>query len=68
MSLEKRTFRTFDFFSKLCSDLRPAGLAFYQVAWDPSVKHVFHNILGKPCVSLNSLMKSLFRLYDSFQE
>lgn len=46
VSLEKRTFRTFDFFSKLSSDLRPVSLAFYQVAWDQSVKNTFHNILG----------------------
>ena len=45
--MEKRTFRTFDFFSKLSSDLRPVSLAFYQVAWDQSVKNTFHNILGK---------------------
>ncbi|CAF1651333.1 unnamed protein product [Rotaria magnacalcarata] len=46
VSLEKRTFRTFDFFNKLCSYLRPVTLAFFQVAWDTSVKNIFHNILG----------------------
>jgi hypothetical protein len=47
VSLEKRTFRTFDFFNKLCSHLRPISLAFFQVAWDASVTNTFHNILGK---------------------
>ena len=47
VSLEKRTFRTFDFFQKLCSDLRPVGLAFFQVSRDASVKDTFHNILGR---------------------
>ncbi|CAF1119561.1 unnamed protein product [Rotaria sp. Silwood1] len=46
VSLKKRTFRTFDFFNKLCSHLRPISLAFFQVTWDTSVKNIFHNILG----------------------
>ncbi|CAF3728779.1 unnamed protein product [Adineta steineri] len=46
VSLEKRTFRTFDFFNKLCSQLRPISLAFFQVTWDASVKDIFHNVLG----------------------
>ena len=46
VSLEKRTFRTLDFFNQHCKHLRPVGLAFFQTAWDSSVTDLFHNLLG----------------------
>lgn len=44
-SLNERTFSTYDFYRKNQDDITPAGLAFYQADWDPSVKDFFHNTL-----------------------
>ncbi|CAF0913965.1 unnamed protein product [Didymodactylos carnosus] len=45
VSLEKRTFRTSEFFDKMHNYLRPIGLSFFQCHWDSSVKDVFHHVL-----------------------
>ncbi|XP_040288977.1 39S ribosomal protein L38, mitochondrial [Bufo bufo] len=44
-SLKLRTFKTLDFYRKYEDKMTPAGLAFFQCAWDDSVTNVFHNIL-----------------------
>ncbi|XP_056378317.1 39S ribosomal protein L38, mitochondrial [Hyla sarda] len=45
-SLKMRTFKTLDFYRKYEDKITPAGLAFFQCAWDDSVTNVFHNILN----------------------
>ncbi|XP_069813463.1 large ribosomal subunit protein mL38 [Dendropsophus ebraccatus] len=45
-SLKLRTFKTLDFYRKYEDKITPAGLAFFQCAWDDSVTHVFHHILN----------------------
>ncbi|GIY96560.1 39S ribosomal protein L38, mitochondrial [Caerostris extrusa] len=46
LSLEQRTFKTFDFYKELQDFLTPAGLAFYQCIWDESLTDFFHNVLN----------------------
>ncbi|GFS80142.1 39S ribosomal protein L38, mitochondrial [Nephila pilipes] len=46
VSLEQRTFKTFDFYKEHQDNLTPAGLAFYQCTWDESLTHFFHNVLN----------------------
>ncbi|XP_077126940.1 large ribosomal subunit protein mL38 [Ranitomeya variabilis] len=45
-SLKLRTFKTLDFYRMYEDKMTPAGLAFFQCAWDDSVSHVFHNVLN----------------------
>nr|CAD7604724.1 unnamed protein product [Timema genevievae] len=45
LCLEERTFRTQDFYRERQDDLTPAGLAFFQSDWDPSLTDFFHNTL-----------------------
>ncbi|KAG8570412.1 hypothetical protein GDO81_011265 [Engystomops pustulosus] len=45
-SLKLRTFKTLDFYRKYEDRITPAGLAFFQCAWDDSVTSVFHNVLN----------------------
>lgn len=43
--MEKRTFKTYDFYRKLQDDITPAGLAFFQSDYDTNVKDFYHNVL-----------------------
>lgn len=45
-SLEERTFSTRDWYKKYQDSITPAGLAFYQSDWDPTVKEFFHKTLN----------------------
>ncbi|XP_012814540.2 39S ribosomal protein L38, mitochondrial isoform X1 [Xenopus tropicalis] len=45
-SLKLRTFKTLDFYRKYEESLTPAGLAFFQCAWDDSVTQVYHQLLN----------------------
>lgn len=44
--MDKRTFKTFDFYRKHQDNMTPAGLAFFQSDWDKTVTDTFHNLLG----------------------
>lgn len=44
--IEKRTFKTFDFYKKYQDDITPAGLAFFQSDWDESITGFYHNVLN----------------------
>lgn len=44
--LAGRTFKTFDFYKTYQDDITPAGLAFFQSSWEPSLKDFYHNVLG----------------------
>ncbi|EDV99537.1 39S ribosomal protein L38, mitochondrial [Drosophila grimshawi] len=44
-NLEKRTFRTLDFYRHHQDNLTPAGLAFYQTNWDESLTQFYHHVL-----------------------
>ncbi|GFR00245.1 39S ribosomal protein L38, mitochondrial [Trichonephila clavata] len=46
LSLEQRTFKTFDFYKEHQDNLTPAGLAFCQCTWDESLTDFFHNVLN----------------------
>lgn len=43
--LAGRTFKTFDFYKTYQDDITPAGLAFFQSSWEPSLKDFYHNVL-----------------------
>ncbi len=43
--LAKRTFRNGEFYERFSSDLAPAGLAFFQSDYDPSLKEFYHHTL-----------------------
>ncbi|KAG8233227.1 hypothetical protein J437_LFUL012432 [Ladona fulva] len=43
--LAERNFKTKDFYRKHQDVLTPAGLAFFQSDWDPSLTDFFHNVL-----------------------
>ncbi|XP_072938538.1 large ribosomal subunit protein mL38 [Epargyreus clarus] len=45
-SLDDRTFVTREWYKKYQDDITPAGLAFFQSDWDPTVKDFFHNTLN----------------------
>ncbi|KAJ1130154.1 hypothetical protein NDU88_008510 [Pleurodeles waltl] len=45
-SLQKRTFKTLDFYRKHQDNMTPAGLAFFQCQWEESVTHVYHQMLN----------------------
>ncbi|NP_001090576.2 mitochondrial ribosomal protein L38 L homeolog [Xenopus laevis] len=45
-SLKLRTFKTVDFYRKYEESLTPAGLAFFQCAWDDGVSQVYHQLLN----------------------
>ncbi|CAG0898509.1 unnamed protein product, partial [Darwinula stevensoni] len=44
--LEERTFKTLDFYQERQDLITPAGLAFFQADWDPSLTDFFHQQLG----------------------
>jgi len=46
VSLQERTFNTFNFYSKYQDRLTPAGLAFFQSDYDSSLRNFFHNTLN----------------------
>ncbi|XP_023320347.1 39S ribosomal protein L38, mitochondrial isoform X3 [Eurytemora carolleeae] len=46
VELAKRTFNTFDFYSEHQENLTPAGLAFFQSDYEPSLRDFFHNVLN----------------------
>lgn len=43
--LEKRTFKTYDFYRKLQDNITPAGLAFFQSDHDSNLTEFYHNVL-----------------------
>ncbi|KAL1518207.1 hypothetical protein ABEB36_001868 [Hypothenemus hampei] len=43
--LEARTFKTYDFYREMQDSITPAGLAFFQSDWSPSLKAFYHNVL-----------------------
>ncbi|TMW54273.1 hypothetical protein DOY81_000628 [Sarcophaga bullata] len=45
-NLEKRTFKTYDFYRQHQDDITPAGLAFYQTNYDKSLTKFYHNVLN----------------------
>uniref|UniRef100_A0AAV2LL30 Mitochondrial ribosomal protein L38 n=1 Tax=Knipowitschia caucasica TaxID=637954 RepID=A0AAV2LL30_KNICA len=45
LSLEQRTFKTVEWYRKHQDHMTPAGLAFFQSQWDPSVTQTFHHTL-----------------------
>lgn len=45
-NLIERNWNTLEFYRKYQDDLTPAGLAFFQADWDPSVKEFYHSVLG----------------------
>lgn len=45
--LDKRTFKTYDFYRKLQDNITPAGLAFFQSDWDTNVTQFYHNVLNR---------------------
>uniref|UniRef100_A0A1A9W211 Large ribosomal subunit protein mL38 n=1 Tax=Glossina brevipalpis TaxID=37001 RepID=A0A1A9W211_9MUSC len=44
-NLEKRTFKTLDFYRQYQDDITPAGLAFYQTDYDKSLTKFYHEVL-----------------------
>ncbi|XP_075157466.1 mitochondrial ribosomal protein L38 [Haematobia irritans] len=46
VNLEKRTFKTYDFYRQYQDDITPAGLAFYQTDYDKSLTEFYHNVLN----------------------
>ncbi|XP_011860991.1 PREDICTED: 39S ribosomal protein L38, mitochondrial [Vollenhovia emeryi] len=45
LSLEERNWRTLDFYRRYQDDLTPAGLAFFQSDWEPSLQEFYYNVL-----------------------
>lgn len=45
-NLEKRTFKTLDFYGEQQDHITPAGLAFFQSDWDSSITNFYHNLLS----------------------
>nr|XP_014099961.2 39S ribosomal protein L38, mitochondrial [Bactrocera oleae] len=45
-NLEKRTFKTLDFYGEQQDHITPAGLAFFQSDWDSSITNFYHNLLN----------------------
>ena len=54
VDLSERTFKTFDFYSEHQENLTPAGLAFFQSDYDPSLRDFFHNVLNMKVTKLNN--------------
>lgn len=47
LNLAERTFKTYDFYRQLQDEITPAGLAFFQADWSPSLKEFYHKTLGE---------------------
>ncbi|XP_011169405.1 39S ribosomal protein L38, mitochondrial [Solenopsis invicta] len=45
LNLEERNWRTLEFYRKYQDQLTPAGLAFFQSDWEPSLKEFYYNTL-----------------------
>ncbi|KAK9500449.1 hypothetical protein O3M35_001709 [Rhynocoris fuscipes] len=45
-SLDRRTFKTYEFYKKMQKKLTPAGLSFFTADWDDSVTNYFHKNLS----------------------
>lgn len=43
--MDKRTFKTYDFYRKYQDDITPAGLAFFQSDWDSNLTEYYHKVL-----------------------
>ncbi|CAL7943984.1 unnamed protein product [Xylocopa violacea] len=48
LQLQERNWNTLEFYRKYQDDLTPAGLAFFQSDWDPTVKEFYHSALNAP--------------------
>ncbi|XP_023296113.2 39S ribosomal protein L38, mitochondrial [Lucilia cuprina] len=46
VNLDKRTFKTYDFYRQHQDDITPAGLAFYQTNYDKSLTKFYHDVLN----------------------
>ncbi|KAL0132176.1 hypothetical protein PUN28_000151 [Cardiocondyla obscurior] len=46
LNLEERNWKTVDFYRKYQDYLTPAGLAFFQSDWEPSLKEFYYNTLN----------------------
>lgn len=46
-NLEKRTFKTYDFYRQYQDEITPAGLAFYQTNYDKSLTKFYHDVLSE---------------------
>lgn len=55
--LEQRKFNSFEFYKNLQDDITPAGLAFFQSKWEPSMTSFYHNVLSK-------FLKAGFRVFS----
>lgn len=44
--MDKRTFKTFDFYRKYQNTITPAGLAFFQADWDTTLTEFYHHVLN----------------------
>lgn len=81
-NLEERNWRTLDFYRKYQDQLTPAGLAFFQSDWEPSLKEFYHNTLKtrmpmfrydfpKPCIKNQVLfpLREPFNIYlDKYRD
>lgn len=47
LNLEKRTFKTSQFYRQYQDDITPAGLAFFQTNYDKSLTKFYHDVLSK---------------------
>lgn len=45
--MEKRNWKTLDFYRKYQDIITPASIAFFQAEWDQSLKDFYHNTLRK---------------------
>ncbi|XP_005186602.1 large ribosomal subunit protein mL38 [Musca domestica] len=45
-NLDKRTFKTYDFYRQYQDEITPAGLAFYQTDYDKSLTKFYHDVLN----------------------
>lgn len=43
--MQKRTFKTYDFYREHQDSITPAGLAFFQSDWDTNLTEFYHNVL-----------------------
>ncbi|XP_003693493.2 39S ribosomal protein L38, mitochondrial [Apis florea] len=46
LTLKERNWNTLEFYRKYQDYLTPAGLAFFQSDWDPTVKEFYHSVLN----------------------
>lgn len=46
LTLKERNWNTLEFYRKYQDYITPAGLAFFQSDWDPTVREFYHSVLG----------------------